>query len=266
MTEHPNQINRDGKNAQKTVTAAVLAIGDELLSGRTKDLNIGYIAEFLTAMGIDMREARIVSDDEPRIVEALNALRYEYDYVFTTGGIGPTHDDITADAVAKAFGVGIDHHPDAVRLLEERYKSMKRFKLNEARLRMARIPDGAELVENKISAAPGFHIGNVFVFAGVPSVMQVMLDAVASKLQGGVVMDSRTIHAKIAEGDFAPALGAIQEDFPDVVIGSYPYFQDGKFGTNIVVRSREAGQLGLAAERVETALVEIVETLKTEDI
>ena len=266
MTKISQQTNTNNTQNEKIVTAAVLAIGDELLSGRTKDANIGYIAEFLTAMGIDMREARIVSDDEDRIVEALNALRAQYDYVFTTGGIGPTHDDITADAIAKAFGVGIDHHPEAVRLLEERYAQMKRFKLNEARLRMARIPDGAELIENIISAAPGFHIGNVFVFAGVPSVMQVMLDAAAPKLQGGTVMDSRTIHAKIAEGDFAPALAVIQAEYPEVAIGSYPYFQGGKFGTNIVVRSRDASMLEDAADKVAQALEEIIATNNTKDI
>ncbi|MBZ0215424.1 MAG: hypothetical protein K8F25_02625 [Fimbriimonadaceae bacterium] len=266
MTKKTDQTNLTEEQMPEIVTAAVLAIGDELLSGRTKDLNIGYIAEFLTAMGIDMREARIVSDDEPRIVEALNALRAQYDYVFTTGGIGPTHDDITADAVAKAFGVGIDYHPEAVRLLEDRYKRMKRFKLNEARLRMARIPDGAELIENKVSTAPGFHIGNVFVFAGVPCVMQVMLDAAAPLLKGGKVMESRTIHARIAEGDFAPALGDIQNDFPDVVIGSYPYFKDGKFGTNIVVRSRDDALLEAAAARVTAALENIMATLNTQDI
>lgn len=263
MSKNADPSDTTDSSASESPSAAVLAIGDELLSGRTKDLNIGYIAEFLTAMGIDMREARIVSDDEPCIVEALNALRSQYDYVFTTGGIGPTHDDITADAVAKAFGVGIDHHPEAVRLLEERYKAMNRFELNEARLRMARIPEGADLIENKVSAAPGFHIDNVFVFAGVPSVMRAMMDATAPLLKGGIVMDSRTIHANVAEGDLAPALGAIQADCANVIIGSYPYFQDGQYGTNIVVRSRDADALNLAADRVSKALEDILETLKS---
>jgi len=267
MMDSENDHNAGKENpGERIVTAAILAIGDELLSGRTKDKNIGYIADYLTGMGIDLKEARIVSDDESRIVEAVNALRAQYDYVFTTGGIGPTHDDITADAIARAFGVGIDYHPEAMRLLEQRYREMKRFKLNESRKRMARIPDGGELIYNKISAAPGFRIGNVFVMAGVPSIMQVMLDAVAPLLTGGRVMDSRTVHAKIAEGDFAPALGDIQKDFPDVVIGSYPWFEDGKFGTNIVVRSRNPAQLDAAAERVEAALAAIKRTFDKKDI
>jgi molybdenum cofactor synthesis domain-containing protein len=158
------------------VTAAILVIGDEILSGRTKDKNIGYIAEYLTTIGIDLKEVRVVPDDEAEIVAALNAIRSRYDYVFTTGGIGPTHDDITADSVAKAFGVPIDHDPRAVKIIEERIKQ-RGGELNEARLRMARIPQGADLIENKVSGAPGFRIGNVIVMAGVPTIMQSMLDA-----------------------------------------------------------------------------------------
>ena len=164
------------------VTAAVLVIGDEILSGRTKDKNIGYIADYLTAIGIDLKEVRVVSDDETAIVEALNALRAKYSYVFTTGGIGPTHDDITADCIAKAFGVSIDHDPRAVAILQERMAKVG-TELNEARLRMARIPKGADLVHNKVSGAPGFWIGNVITMAGVPSIMQAMLDEVAPKLK-----------------------------------------------------------------------------------
>src|SRR5690242_11593114 len=181
------------------VTAAVLVIGDEILSGRTKDKNIGYIAEYLTAMGVDLREVRVVPDVESEIVDALNALRRRYTYVFTTGGIGPTHDDITADCVAKAFGVTIDHHPAAVDILKEHFSS-RGVELNEARLRMARIPSGAELVENKLSKAPGFWIGNVIVMAGVPSIMQAMLDAVAPKLKTGQQMLSETLRGDVREG------------------------------------------------------------------
>src|SRR5665811_1290715 len=173
------------------VTAAVLVIGDEILSGRTKDKNIGYIADYLTAIGIDLKEVRVVSDDETAIVEALNVLRAKYTYVFTTGGIGPTHDDITADCIAKAFGVSIDHDPRAVAILQERMAKLG-TELNEARLRMARIPKGAELVHNKVSGAPGFWISNVITMAGVPSIMQAMLDEVAPKLKTGTKLLSET--------------------------------------------------------------------------
>ncbi len=168
------------------VTAAILVIGDEILSGRTKDKNIGYIAEYLTNIGIDLHEVRVVADDEAEIVAALNALRHRYTYVFTTGGIGPTHDDITADSVAKAFGVGIDHHPEWWRCFRERLQTGQ--DLNEARLRMARIPDGADLIQNATILAPGFKLGNVIVMAGVPSIMQAMLDIVAPTLKSGVRM------------------------------------------------------------------------------
>jgi molybdenum cofactor synthesis domain-containing protein len=186
----------DGKD--RIVTAGLLVIGDEILSGRTKDKNIGYIAEYLTNIGIDLREVRVVPDIEAEIVEALNALRNRYTYVFTTGGIGPTHDDITADCVAKAFGVAIDYDPRAVAILKERFQGAE---LNEARMRMTRIPAGAELIRNKVSAAPGFRIGNVFVMAGVPSIMQAMLDAIAPMLETGVKMLSETIRADTREGD-----------------------------------------------------------------
>src|SRR5947199_8122717 len=171
------------------VTAAVLVIGDEILSGRTKDKNIGYIADFLTEIGIDLKEVRIVPDEEPEIIAAVNALRSRYTYLFTTGGIGPTHDDITADAVAKAFGVSIDHHPEAVALLRARFGAAD---LNEARMRMARVPASGELVHNKVSTAPGFRIGNVFVMAGVPTIIQAMLDFVAPTLQTGTKLLAET--------------------------------------------------------------------------
>jgi len=236
------------------VTAAVLVIGDEILSGRTKDKNIGYIADYLTAIGIDLKEVRVVSDDETAIVEALNALRAKYTYVFTTGGIGPTHDDITADCIAKAFGVSIDHDPRAVAILQERMAKLG-TELNEARLRMARIPKGADLVHNKVSGAPGFWIGNVITMAGVPSIMQAMLDEVAPKLKTGTKLLSETIRADAKEGDVGTELGAVAKAHPDAIIGSYPFF-DEKLGpnTNIVVRSRDAAKLAQAKAAIEGML------------
>jgi molybdenum cofactor synthesis domain-containing protein len=239
------------------VTAAILVIGDEILSGRTKDKNIGYIAEYLTALGIDLKEVRVVSDEESDIVAALNALRSRFTYVFTTGGIGPTHDDITADCIAKAFGVPLDVHPEAVRIISERAAKMN-TEMNEARLRMARIPRGAELVENKVSGAPGFWIGNVITMAGVPAIMQAMLDAVAPNLKTGVKMISETIRADAREGDVGTELGEIAKANPDVTIGSYPFF-DEKSGpnTNIVVRARDAQKLAAAKAAVETMLTRV---------
>lgn len=231
-------------------TAAVLLIGDEILSGRTKDANLGYIADYLTVVGIDLKEARVVSDEEADIVEALNALRARYTYVFTTGGIGPTHDDITADCVAAAFGVAIDHHPEALKILRAHWKG-RGIEENEARLRMARIPDTAELILNSVSKAPGFHIGNVFVMAGVPKIMQAMLDEVAPKLTGGAVMLSRTVPLDLGEGDVAKRLKEIQLAHTGVMIGSYPYERDGHFATNIVVRSRDEAAMNAAADEVE---------------
>lgn len=237
-------------------TAAVLLIGDEILSGRTKDANLGYIADYLTVVGIDLKEARVVSDDESDIVAALNALRARYTYVFTTGGIGPTHDDITADCVAAAFGVAIDHHPEAVKILRTHWAG-RGIEENEARLRMARIPDTAELILNSVSKAPGFHIGNVFVMAGVPKIMQAMLDEVAPKLTGGAVMLSRTVPLDLGEGDVAKRLKEIQLAHQGVMIGSYPYERDGRFATNIVVRSRDEAAVNAAAEEVETLPAEL---------
>ena len=237
-------------------TAAVLLIGDEILSGRTKDANLGYIADYLTVVGIDLKEARVVSDEQADIVAALNALRARYTYVFTTGGIGPTHDDITADCVAAAFGVAIDHHPEAVNILRAHWQA-RGIEENEARLRMARIPDTAELILNSVSNAPGFHIGNVFVMAGVPKIMQAMLDEVAPKLTGGAVMLSRTVPLDLGEGDVAKRLKEIQLAHPGVMIGSYPYERDGRFATNIVVRSRNEAAMNAAAEEVETLPAEL---------
>ncbi len=234
------------------VTAGILVIGDEILSGRTKDKNIGYIAEYLTNIGIDLREVRVVADDEGDIVAALNALRARYTYVFTTGGIGPTHDDITADSVAKAFGVGIDYHPGVVARFRERYAPGD---LNEARLRMARIPDGAQLIQSATILAPGFIVGNVVVMAGVPSIMQAMLDIVAPQLKSGQRMLSEQVRANAREGDVGTPLRAIQERHPDTVIGSYPFLdENGRPNTNLVVRSRDPDRLRAAMADVEAML------------
>src|SRR6476620_5206077 len=238
----------------EVVTAALLVIGDEILSGRTKDKNIGYIAEYLTAVGIDLMEVRVVGDEEASIVDALNALRHRYTYVFTTGGIGPTHDDITADCVAKAFGVTIDVDPRAKALLLTRIAEKD---MNEARLRMARIPAGADLILNKVSAAPGFRIGNVHVMAGVPSIMQAMLDEVAPTLKTGVKLLSESIRANCREGDIGTPLGAIAKEHPDTMIGSYPFNDDGKPNTNIVVRSRDPQKLAAAKAAVEAMLAKV---------
>jgi molybdenum cofactor synthesis domain-containing protein len=235
------------------ITAGVLVIGDEILSGRTKDKNIGFIAEYLTNIGIDLKEVRIVADDEAAIVAAANALRSRYTYVFTTGGIGPTHDDITADSIAKAFGVGIDHHPEVVARFKERYKNPG--ELNEARLRMARIPDGAEPIQSATILAPGFKIGNVIVMAGVPSIMQAMMDIVAPTLRAGERMLSETIRGNCREGDIGTPLRAIAEAHPDTSIGSYPFLdENGQPNTSLVVRSRDQAKLKAATDAVNAML------------
>jgi molybdenum cofactor synthesis domain-containing protein len=244
----------ENNNGAEIVTAALLVIGDEILSGRTKDKNIGYIAEYLTAIGIDLKEVRIVPDDEAEIVAALNGLRRRYGYVFTTGGIGPTHDDITADCVAKAFAVPIDYDPRVVEMMTARVTQAGGV-MNEARMRMTRVPAGAELVLNKISAAPGFWIGNVIVMAGVPHIMQAMLEYVMPKLKTGARMLSKSIRADCREGDIGTELGEIARQHPDVVIGSYP-FMDERIGgnTHVVVRSRDAQKLAIAMAAVEVML------------
>jgi molybdenum cofactor synthesis domain-containing protein len=236
-------------------TAAVLLIGDEVLSGRTKDKNLGYIADYLTAMGIDLKEARVVADDEADIVAAVNALRARYTYVFTTGGIGPTHDDITADAVGKAFGVPVGHDPRAVKILMDYFASIGR-EPNEARLRMARVPKGATLIENQVSKAPGFQMGNVYVMAGVPKVMQAMMEEVGATLTMGIPLQSRSVNFQGGEGDVAKPLGEIQGRYPDVAIGSYPFESPTGFATNLVLRSRNV-------ESLEKALKEVSEAAET---
>lgn len=238
----------------KIWTAALLVIGDEILSGRTQDKNIAQVASWLNAQGIRLVEVRVVPDVEAAIVEAVNTLRARNDYLFTTGGIGPTHDDITADSVAKALGVPIDYHPRALALLRARFAKTGST-LNEARMRMARIPEGAELVENTISTAPGFWIENIIVMAGVPAIMQAMLDAVAPKLKTGVKMLSETVRADMREGDIGTELGEVAKAHPDVSIGSYPFFDD-KTGpnTNIVIRARDPARLAGVKADVEAML------------
>lgn len=229
------------------VTAAILVIGDEILSGRTKDKNIGHIAEVLTRIGIRLDEVRIVGDEIDTIVDALNALRTRVDYVFTTGGIGPTHDDITADAVAKAFGVALPYDQRAIDILKARYPDRD---LNDARMRMTRVPEGGELVPNPVSGAPGFRIGNVFVMAGIPSVMQAMLDQIVPMLRTGTVIESRSYSSRAREGDIAARLGQLQERFPDLMFGSYPGIDEGGFKTTVVVRGPAGDALDRAAGEV----------------
>ncbi|WP_375465815.1 competence/damage-inducible protein A [uncultured Methylobacterium sp.] len=236
-------------NDPNTITAAILVIGDEILSGRTKDKNIGTIADYLTAVGIDLREVRIVPDEPGAIVGAVNALRAAYTYLFTTGGIGPTHDDITADCIAQAFGVGIDVDPRARAMLLERHRPED---LNPARLRMARIPDGADLIANPISKAPGFRIGNVIVMAGVPAIMQAMLDAVGPTLPTGRRVLSETVEAgNVPEGTYAADLSEIAGRYADVSIGSYPSMTQAGFANRIVARGRDAGAVARARAEIE---------------
>jgi len=235
----------------ETVSAAVLVIGDEILSGRTQDTNTAHIARFLGALGIDLCEARVVPDDQGEIVAALNALRARYTYVFTTGGIGPTHDDITADAIAAAFGVGIDYHPEALALLAARYKPGE---FNDMRKRMARIPDGASLIANSVSTAPGFQLGNVFVMAGVPMIMRAMLEELAPRLKRGALVHSATVEARIPEGRIAAALARIQREHKTVSVGSYPFYREDGTGAQFVVRGRDAAEVEAAAAAIEMAI------------
>jgi molybdenum cofactor synthesis domain-containing protein len=237
------------------VTAAVLVIGDEILSGRTQDTNTHYIANYLARIGIELREARVAPDVEAEIVAALNALRARYDYVFVTGGIGPTHDDITADAVARAFGVAIGEDPRALAMLRERFAEAD---LNAARRRMARIPAGAELVPNTISKAPGFRIGNVIVMAGVPAIMQCMLDTVGPGLKAGRRIHVETVEAgAIPEGAYAAQLEALARAHDGVSMGSYPHFSGAGVRNQIVLRSHDPAALSRAADEVRALVVEL---------
>jgi len=229
----------------------MLAIGDEILSGRTQDTNTNYVARFLGALGIDLREARVVPDVEMEIVAAVNALRTRYAYVFITGGIGPTHDDITADAIAKAFNVSIDYRPEALALIGARYKPEE---FNEMRRRMARIPEGAVLIRNSVSAAPGFQLENVFVMAGVPMIMRAMLEDVAPRLKKGPPVHTSVVIAPVAEGRIAAALAGIQQRYANIAVGSYPFYREDGFGTQLVVRGRDSRQVDAAATEIEKAV------------
>ena len=220
----------------KTWTAVLVVIGDEILSGRTQDRNVGQVATWLNDHGIRLAEVRIIPDDLDRIGETINALRSQHDYLFTTGGIGPTHDDITVDAIAAAFGVPVIVHPDARRILEEYYRG-RPGGLTEARLRMARTPEGAELLLNPSSGAPGVKMGNVYILAGVPHIAASMLEALTGKLEGGRPIVSVTVGARAPESDVADLLRETEEAHPGVAIGSYPFFKDGKYGANFVIRS-----------------------------
>ena len=233
-------------------TACILIIGNEILSGRTKDVNLGYLAERLTALGIDVAEARVIADDVDIIADTVNTCRAAHDYVFTTGGIGPTHDDITGDSVAKAFGVKNVLNPKAVALLKSAYKDERA--LNEARLRMAHAPEGAILIDNPVSKAPGFQVENVFVMAGVPRIMQAMFEGIVDRLVGGPPMLSRTLSVYLAEGDMAGPLSELQSCFDDVEMGSYPFYRARKFGCSIVLRSRDQTRLDAAAAELDTIM------------
>lgn len=236
-------------------TAAILLIGDELLSGRTRDINLQQIATYLAPLGIQVRESRTVPDIEDEIVEAVNALRAKYTYVFTTGGIGPTHDDITADAIAKAFGVGISEHPEVTARLAKRYEEMG-TEYTVARRRMARIPHGASIVENPVSGAPGFQTGNVFTLAGVPTIARAMLEDIGPKLETGAVVHKVTIRGRgLREGDIAEPLGALAKELPDVSLGSYPWFRGlGDNGVHLVASTIREELVEDVAARLEAII------------
>ena len=230
-------------------TAAMLVIGDEILSGRTRDSNMYYLAGELTKVGFDLTEVRVVSDDRDAIIGAVRALSAGFDQVFTSGGIGPTHDDITADCIAAAYGVPIDVRADARAILQAHYDRAG-TQLNEARLRMARIPDGAALIDNPVSSAPGFTLGNCHVMAGVPSVFQAMVASVLAGLTGGVPLLSQTWRIEKGEGDIAGPLTALAQDYPDLAIGSYPFNQNGVYGANIVIRGQDLARIDAAMARL----------------
>ena len=233
-------------------TAAMLVIGDEILSGRTRDANMYHLAGQLTDAGIDLTEVRVVSDDAPAIVAAVKSLSATFDTVFTSGGIGPTHDDITADCIAAAFDDHIDVRADARALLQAHYDKTGK-ELNEARLRMARIPDSAALIDNPVSIAPGFTVQNVHVMAGVPSVFQAMVASVLPTLTGGAPLLSETLRIDRGEGDIAEPLGKLAREFADLSIGSYPFQNDGKYGANIVIRGQDAAQIASAMAKLKAA-------------
>jgi molybdenum cofactor synthesis domain-containing protein len=240
-------------DTQDIVTAALLVIGDEILSGRTKDRNIGTIADHMTLIGIRLTEVRVVADDEAAIVDAVNQLRARNTYLFTTGGIGPTHDDITADCIAKAFGVPIEIDPRAIAVMQPHYDRMG-IEFTAARKRMARMPHGCILIDNSVSIAPGFMLGNVIVMAGVPKIMRAMLEDVTALLRTGHKMHSATVRIARPEGDIATLFAAHQTQWPDVAMGSYPSFDDGEYRTELVLRSTDAERLEHAMQDLKLKL------------
>ncbi|MEM7220243.1 MAG: molybdopterin-binding protein [Pseudomonadota bacterium] len=234
------------------VTAAVIIIGNEILSGRTQDTNLNHIALTLGGWGIRVQEARVIADDEAAIIECVNLLRAEHDYVFTTGGIGPTHDDITAACIAKAFGVSLVEHPEIAALIRSREAPPD---VMRSRLRMAMVPEGAGLVANATGGPPGFYIDNVYVMAGIPRVMQAMLAGLDGKLRGGAIVKGRSVSAYIAESEIADGLSAVQDAYADLSLGSYPFMRDGRYGTNLVVR-------GTQPERIDAALDAVCDAIR----
>ena len=240
----------------KNVTACLLIIGNEILSGRTKDANLNFLALELNKLGVQLRECRVIPDVEQTVVDTLNEVRRKFDYVFTTGGIGPTHDDITADCIAKAFGVGISEHPEAVARMTRHYGDVALF--TPARRRMARIPHGGVLVDNPVSIAPGFQMENVFTFAGIPKIMQAMFESMKHRLVGGAPVISRTVRTNLPEGIIAEPLGALQKRFDDLDIGSYPGFRNGKVSVSLVLRGTDDARLAAAS-------AELIDTLKKMD-
>ena len=237
-------------------TACLIIIGNEVLSGRTQDANLAYLGDGLNKVGVRLTEARVIPDDTDVIVNTVNACRPAFDYVFTTGGIGPTHDDITSAAIAKAFDLPLIRHPEALAALQKYYENNEQ-ELNDQRLKMTETPEGATLVSNPVSIAPGYQIGNVIVMAGVPRIMQAMFDGMKHTLAGGKPMVSRSILAHIGEGTIAKGLGDIQQQHMDVEIGSYPFFRDGKLGTSLVMRSTDPAAIDLAAEKVKALVREL---------
>ena len=234
--------------------AALIIIGNEILSGRTKDKNLAYLAEWLNEIGIQLYEVRVIRDDEKEIIDCVNLLRKKYDYVFTTGGIGPTHDDITTESIAKAFNVELETNPEALKILQSYYKEGE---LNEARLKMTLLPKGAELVENPVTKAPGFKMVNVFVMAGIPSIMQGMLEGAKAFLKVGNKMTSKSIDVFMPESYVAEELSKMQDNYPEVEIGSYPFNKEGQFGTSLVMRSANLDTL----ERCASDVAEMVKKL-----
>ncbi len=249
-------------NEQTEYTACLILIGNELLSGRTKDANLAHIAEKLNEWGVRLREARVIPDIEQTIVDTVNECRAAFDYVFTTGGIGPTHDDITASSIAKAFGVGLAMDQNTYDLMAKQYGKASDF--NEARQKMCWFPEGAELIGNNVSIAPGFQIGNVFVMAGVPSIMRAMMDSLQNRLVGGEPVRSRTVNAFLPEGAVAEGLSAIQEEYPDLDIGSYPFYNKGRFGTSLVLRGTDDNVLDKATKAVSDLVTQLGDTPRVE--